>query len=330
MDATPLSGAYAVPHGAVAVSLTLEQTPGGTVRGRLTGLGGAFDLHGLREEATVQGTLVDAAIGRRLSFLAQLQGERFLLSLFPLDAGGQIDFNAVETLTFERSEAPPAGASPPVAKPAPRPQPTALPSEPPTTTERPATAEWKVVVNGQRLSAAQLRSLQRTPGSALADGRYWYDATSGAWGAVGGPLAGFLAPGLDLPGPMPADASGGGTGRFANGRELHPQEVRALAQCLGAAPPGRYWLDALGNLGLEGGPFLLNLLAAARPAGGTAGAGSLPGLENPLKRTNRAPVPSPAVTPAAVSRDGPTEPGTARPSPSYPRWTTLDDPFTFA
>ncbi len=82
----------------------------------------------------------------------------------------------------------------------------------------------------------------------------------------GGPTAGFLFAGLDLPGPMPADVSGGGTDIFINGRELHPLDKEALAKIFGQTIPGRYWLDALGNLGPEGGAALVNLAAAMQAA----------------------------------------------------------------
>jgi hypothetical protein len=102
----------------------------------------------------------------------------------------------------------------------------------------------------------------------LMDGRYWYDEKCGAWGVEGGPTLGFIFPGLDLPGPMPADISGGGTGIFINGREIHVQDQMALQQIFGVAIPGRYWLDAQGNLGVEGGMAIANLAAAMQAAAG--------------------------------------------------------------
>jgi hypothetical protein len=70
---------------------------------------------------------------------------------------------------------------------------------------------------------------------------------------------------------MPPGCSGGGTGLFINGREVHPMDQVALARLFGAAPPGRYWLDAHGNLGVEGGPPLANLVQAMQQAGGSGG-----------------------------------------------------------
>ena len=72
--------------------------------------------------------------------------------------------------------------------------------------------------------------------------------------------------GLDLPGPMPPDISGGGTGIFINGREIHPMDQLGLQQLFGITYRGRYWLDARGNLGMEGGTAIVNIVAAIQAA----------------------------------------------------------------
>lgn len=95
------------------------------------------------------------------------------------------------------------------------------------------------------------------------DGRYWYDRISGGWGVEGGPTLGFTVANLQLGGPLPPDISRGGTGVFVNGRELHPADVIALQQLLGPIVPGRYWLDAEGYAGQEGGPPITNLRQVA-------------------------------------------------------------------
>lgn len=127
----------------------------------------------------------------------------------------------------------------------------------------------QVYVNGQRMEADYLAVLEQRYATRVPDGRYWYDALCGAWGYEGGATAGFMPPGLDLPGPMPASISGGGTGIFINGREIHPQEQLTLYQLLGQTIPGHYWLDAQGYVGEEGGPAFMNLFAIARQAAGT-------------------------------------------------------------
>ncbi len=67
------------------------------------------------------------------------------------------------------------------------------------------------------------------------------DAATGARGGESGATQGRLAPGLPLPAPMPADASGGGrgllTGVFIIGRELHPLELRRNRHRQGGGDP---------------------------------------------------------------------------------------------
>jgi hypothetical protein len=121
-----------------------------------------------------------------------------------------------------------------------------------------------ITFNGRSLTPDQTKKLQLVEayfGQRLPDGKYWYDNRSGAMGMWGGPAAALLPAGLGFGGPMPADASGGGTRMFVNGRELHPIDVAMLG---GRVVPGRYWLDAYGNYGIEGGPILGNLLAQAQ------------------------------------------------------------------
>ena len=120
-----------------------------------------------------------------------------------------------------------------------------------------------VFVNSVRIGDADVAALERAWRAAVGDGRYWYDAACGAWGVEGGPCAGFIQAGIALGGPLLANASGGGTGVYVNGRELHPQDALALARTM-PVWPGRYWVDAAGNFGWEGGPALGNLLAAMR------------------------------------------------------------------
>lgn len=124
-----------------------------------------------------------------------------------------------------------------------------------------------VSINGRRFGTDDIARAERDYGLQIPDGSYWYDPVLGAWGPAGGPTYGFLSPGLDLGGPVPANASGGGTGVFVNGRELHPYDVMALQQITGPIVPGRYFITADGLAGLEGGPPLWNLLAMAQAQG---------------------------------------------------------------
>lgn len=129
-----------------------------------------------------------------------------------------------------------------------------------------------VVVNGNALSDAQRRAIERRTGAPLPAGRWWYDTRSGLWGAEGQGAAGFAPAGLDVGAAMRADASGGRTGVFFNGRDLTLAEVLWL-QTLGPVWPGRYWLDAWGSVGLEGQamPFANLYVLAAQRRGAVAG-----------------------------------------------------------
>lgn len=126
------------------------------------------------------------------------------------------------------------------------------------------TAQRNVIINGQPVTSAQLAALEAHYRLQIADGRYWYDRVSGAAGPAGGPTLAFIMPGLDLGGPLAPDASAGSTGVFVNGRELPPYDLIALTRLVGFVQPGRYFLDAMGNAGFEGGPPMVNLVAASR------------------------------------------------------------------
>jgi hypothetical protein len=134
-----------------------------------------------------------------------------------------------------------------------------------------------VVVNGTPVSEQEMTNLRRQMGvpatSPIPAGEYWYDRTSGLWGKRGGPTLGQILPGLDLGGPLRADASSGDTGVFINGRQIHRDEWAFLQQLYGTVIPGRYWLDASGTGGYEGGPPLFHLGTAAAARGGAGGQG---------------------------------------------------------
>ena len=134
-------------------------------------------------------------------------------------------------------------------------------------------ASGRVTVNRVELTPDIVQALAQY-GIQVAPGDYWYDAASGLYGMMGGPGLGFTMPGLQLGGPLGADASGGGSGTlsnvFVNGRELHPQDVAALS-ALGPVYPGRYWLRFDGWYGIEGGMPIGNLIQLAQQASGGPG-----------------------------------------------------------
>lgn len=136
----------------------------------------------------------------------------------------------------------------------------------------PPPATPAVFVNGQRIDEATLAALAQHYRMRIAPGRYWYDRISGAAGPEGGPTLAFIMPGLELGGPLQSNASNGNTGVFVNGRELPAWDLAGLTRLVGYIVPGRYFLDAMGNAGIEGGPPTVNLIAASRQAA-TAGGG---------------------------------------------------------
>lgn len=115
-----------------------------------------------------------------------------------------------------------------------------------------------VYVNRQKLSNEVVQYLQQQYGE-IPSGRYWYDPIAGLWGYENGPTQGKVAPGVAVGGALPEDISGGGTGVYINGRELHPKEVDYLRLQFGYVNPGRYWLNNNGVGGYEGGPALFQL-----------------------------------------------------------------------
>ncbi len=131
-----------------------------------------------------------------------------------------------------------------------------------------------VAINGQQLSQQELAALQSMVGP-VGPGHYWYDPVSGLYGYAGGPTVGQTLAGLRVGGRLRADASGGGTGVYINGREIHPQEYRFLARLYGQVNPGRYWLNAAGIGGYEGGPARFNLRQAIAQAQAGSGGGSV-------------------------------------------------------
>ena len=123
-----------------------------------------------------------------------------------------------------------------------------------------------VVVNRVRLTEEQVKAFEQRWSIQVRDGTYWYDRVSGAWGMDGGPTAGWIMPGLELGGALPADASHGNSGVFINGRELHQLDVAALMR-ITPVYPGRWWVDAQGTFGAEGGAPIGNLWLLARQRG---------------------------------------------------------------
>ena len=133
----------------------------------------------------------------------------------------------------------------------------------------------QIVVNEVPLTAETVQALQRIYPVPIQPGRYWYDAFSGAWGHEGGPIAGQMMPGLRLGGPLRANASRGTSGVYINGRELTLGEKSYLEQsCRTLVRPARYWVNAQGIGGFEGGPPSFNLALCGGGGNQSRGSGS--------------------------------------------------------
>ncbi|MBM4383444.1 MAG: hypothetical protein FJ091_08750 [Deltaproteobacteria bacterium] len=241
--AQPLSGVWR-SEADPSLQLTLTEATGGSVRGTLESDGSSATIDARRGASGFAGTANLA--GEALPCSARFEGAQLVLTL---GAGDE-----AESVLLQR-----AGA--------------VAPARDPVAASPPASAR-QVVVNATRLSASDLARIERDYRLRIPDARFWYDPISGAWGGEGGPTAGFLRPGLQLGGELRSEASGGGTGVFVNGRELHAWDVLALSQLLGGPIlPARYFLTAEGFAGFEGGPPQWNLVAMAMAAGGTGGGG---------------------------------------------------------
>ena len=131
-------------------------------------------------------------------------------------------------------------------------------------------AGTKVFINEKEISPEQVSLLTHTYGAAPPPGNYWYDPRSGLYGYWGREAAGYIKPGHDF-GDVPAQASGGNTGVFINGREINLTEAQFFQRLFGVVYQGHFWLDgATGNLGVEGNPTpLANLVVAMQRAQGS-------------------------------------------------------------
>ena len=143
---------------------------------------------------------------------------------------------------------------------------------PASSTAQPFTSAPEIIasLNGRLLSAGDLDVIESAYGLRIGSGDFWYDPVSGAWGYWGGPTLGFLMPRMEL-GRPPPKASGGGTGVFLNGRELHPMDLGGLQRLLGFIYPGYYWLDAKGYFGYQGSAALGNLIHVAQGSSSASG-----------------------------------------------------------
>jgi hypothetical protein len=136
-----------------------------------------------------------------------------------------------------------------------------------------------IKINGVALTLAQISELEQRYGVKPRAGEYWYDSTSGLYGAVGYSSYGFMLAGHDF-GPLQRQSSLRNTGVLVNGRELTVSEWWVWSLIVGSwIPSGSYWLDAKGNAGTGDQPSVAsslgNLYDKAKQGGytGTGGSG---------------------------------------------------------
>ena len=125
-------------------------------------------------------------------------------------------------------------------------------------------AQNEVIINGYGLTKSDQETIQELYGVQAIPGRYWYDQYTGMFGNIGGPALGVMYPGHQF-GSLSSDASNGTSGVFINGRQLQVVEALSLARLLGYHTylPGRYWMLANGNFGMEGNGVTLGNIYAA-------------------------------------------------------------------
>jgi hypothetical protein len=149
--------------------------------------------------------------------------------------------------------------------------------------QRPATAlkpvpsspqSQEVRVNGRVLTEPQMAGIEAIYHVRPKAGSYWYDARSGLYGLTGGPAAGLMLPGHNL-GSVAEDASAGKTMVWVNRRRIPFSEWLIWSAVVGApVQPGRYWLDASGDVGYEGIPVPFLNLHTVAARGGPRGGGN--------------------------------------------------------
>jgi hypothetical protein len=217
------------------VKLTMATMREGPVSGALSGLDVAMFLTGTRSGGRLNGEL--SGPGVRMAVRGAIDGDSVRLLLQPM-----LDDDEELEIVLRR-----AGSA------------DALAASAGLEPRMPSRAQ--TVVNDKVLTNADRARFERDYGLRIVDGSYWYDPACGAWGLEGGPTMGYLLPGMPLGGALRADASGSQTPVFVNGRALHSYDLIALQMLVGQVYSGRYFLDARGNFGREGGPPLINLVA---------------------------------------------------------------------
>lgn len=235
--ASELDGQY-VAIEEPSVTLTLSESPTGEVSGSFGEGVSVMPLSAQRNGAGFAGMAGQGA--NSVPLTAVMQGDALILEIGADGVGDRLTFRRLTDDMTDGAGSASQGVS-----------------------SSAETGGRNVLINGKRLSDDDLVRLEAAYHIRISDADYWYDPVLGAWGVRGGPTLGFIAPGLDLGGPLPADASDGETRIFVNGRELHLYDALALQRITGPIMPGRYFITAQGLAGYEGGAPLWNLAQLA-------------------------------------------------------------------
>jgi len=247
--ASPYAGTYRNDR----IVIEVRDTGSGECAGSITVLGESFRFTARETAGALVGSFT--ADDENVLFRATLDGATLTFALE----------GESHTLTRQGSLPAPSAGSPSGSAKAVGP---AAGKTPPAATVRPAPG-GTLRINRVALREDQIRKIEREYRMRIPPGGYWYDRVSGGWGLEGGPTLGFTLPGLDLGGPLHADASRGDTGVFINGRELPMQDVLGLQQLSVPVLRGRWWIDSMGNAGVEGNPYpVCNIFQFSRGKGG--------------------------------------------------------------
>jgi hypothetical protein len=257
VHAEPFSGHFYTYEDGESIKLSLTEQSNGSYQGQIDMEGEQYTFFAQKMGQKLFGSINED--GESYGFIATQKGQQLVLS-----------FEDGEVVTFN-----PSHSSGTTKKPQHDAAWDSAYTEAVSTPRQSETTDRKVYINGKVLGTQQLQQLESAYQTTMIDGRYWYDKKCGAWGMENGPTAGFIMAGLDLPGPMSANASGGGTGIYINGREIHPLDKQGLQQLFGVTYKGRYWLDDQGNLGIENGAFIVNIVSAIQQAQSQQSGGSV-------------------------------------------------------
>ncbi|KAI9110062.1 hypothetical protein K1719_019103 [Acacia pycnantha] len=105
-----------------------------------------------------------------------------------------------------------------------------------------------VTVNGHPIPDRVIKKAEKLAGP-IQPGNYWYDIHAGFWGVMGGPCLGIIMPSIkEFNYPLPENCSGGTTGVFVNGRELHQKDLDLLASRGLPLERDRYIVDISGRV----------------------------------------------------------------------------------